>query len=313
MLEDVPLTWAYLRDKFQRDFRASPTVSKVISKLPEIRQKDSENVNHYFSRCLTILSESKLKLNIEEAVINVKIPQACSNFVAGINDAARVQFEEHTRLTKRAVSTHMFNQMAGFHIIAGFKSQIRSALMNREHLLTTLDMIKTEALLIELKVEEKKKTSTNGDGSSRILSNQINAVENQKPLDSNEVDAIKGKWKPGNQGNQSQNQASKPKCPFCHRTGHTIDKCWSKHGKPGPSNGNAQISNRYNGSNNSNQQNGSKPKKCDLCGPGYHTTEKCFKMENAEKIIRDHKKPRVNKIDKDQDSEDEDDKCNSKN
>ena len=69
MVEDVPITWEYLKDKFQRDFRASPTVSTVISKLPEIRQKDSENVNNYFSRCLTILSELKLKLNIEEAQI----------------------------------------------------------------------------------------------------------------------------------------------------------------------------------------------------------------------------------------------------
>ena len=155
--------------------------------------------------------------------------------------------------------------------------------MNREHLLITLDMIKTEALLIELKVEEKKKISTNGDGSSPILSNQINAVENQKSSDSNEVDAIKGRWKPGNQGNQSQNQSSKPKCPFCHRTGHTIDKCWSKHGKPGTSNGNGQNSNKPNGSNNSNQQNGSKPKKCDLCGSDYHTTENVSKWKTPRK------------------------------
>ena len=309
LLEDAPITWAYLREKFERDFRASPTVSTVISKLPEIRQKDSENVNHYFSRCLTILSELKLKLNIEEAQINVNLPQACAAFVAGLNDAARVHFLEHTRLMKRAVASHMFNQMAGFHIIAGFKAQIRSELMNREHLLVTLDMIKTEALLIELKVEEKKKISTNGDGSSRILANQVHEIGSQRTSDPNEVDAIKARWKPGNQNNQNQ---SKPKCPVCHKTGHTIDKCWQKHGRPGTSNGSSQNVNKSNGQNNSSQQNGSKPKKCDLCGPGYHTTDKCFKMENAEKIIRDRKKPRVNKVDKHQDSEEEE-SCNSKN
>jgi hypothetical protein len=36
--------------------------------------------------------------------------------------------------------------------------------MNRERQLTTLDMKKTEKLLIELKVEGKRKTSNNGDG-----------------------------------------------------------------------------------------------------------------------------------------------------
>jgi hypothetical protein len=61
-------TWAYIKDRFQRYFRASPNVSTVISHLPEIRQKYHENVNHvnyYFSRCLTILSELKTKLNME--------------------------------------------------------------------------------------------------------------------------------------------------------------------------------------------------------------------------------------------------------
>jgi hypothetical protein len=40
-------------------------------------------------------------------------------------------------------------------------------------------MIETEVLLIELKVVEKGKTSTNGDGSSQILSSQGDAVNDQ--------------------------------------------------------------------------------------------------------------------------------------
>jgi hypothetical protein len=30
MLEDMQRTWEYIKNKFNRDFRASPTVSKVV-------------------------------------------------------------------------------------------------------------------------------------------------------------------------------------------------------------------------------------------------------------------------------------------
>jgi hypothetical protein len=41
--------------------------------------------------------------------------------------------EEQTRKLKEVISTHMINHITGFHIIAGFKSQFRSAFMKREH------------------------------------------------------------------------------------------------------------------------------------------------------------------------------------
>jgi hypothetical protein len=62
-------------------------------------------------------------------------------------------------------------------------------------------MTKTEALLIELKVLEKK-TSTNCDGSSHVLSSQVNVVERQSILEQSE------------------------------EAGHTIDKCWAQHSHP---------------------------------------------------------------------------------
>jgi hypothetical protein len=65
--------------------------------------------------------------------------------------------------------------------------------------LSTFDKIKTEALLIELKIEDKKKTSTNGDSSSPVLSSQAHAIERQNTTDqADKVDDIKGKGKPGN-------------------------------------------------------------------------------------------------------------------
>ena len=56
---------------------------------------------------------------------------------------------------KRLCTKNFFSQMAGFHIIAGFKANMRSALMDKEDTLTTLDLIKAEALKNERRLEEK--------------------------------------------------------------------------------------------------------------------------------------------------------------
>ncbi len=39
-----------VKNQFEQDFRATPTVSLVIQKLPEIKQKDSELVIQYVNR-----------------------------------------------------------------------------------------------------------------------------------------------------------------------------------------------------------------------------------------------------------------------
>ena len=54
LLDIDNLDWTRVKAQFERDFRASPTISSVISKLPEIRQKDNESVIQYVSRCAEI-------------------------------------------------------------------------------------------------------------------------------------------------------------------------------------------------------------------------------------------------------------------
>ena len=65
-----------------------------------------------------------------------------------------------------------------------------SILTDKEDQLRTLDIIKAETLQIERSLEEKQRTSTNDDGSSRVLNtSQINQISNNtQPED--EVDAI---------------------------------------------------------------------------------------------------------------------------
>ncbi|XP_049935144.1 uncharacterized protein LOC126410302 [Nymphaea colorata] len=36
----------------------------------------------------------------------------------------------------------------------------------------------------------------------------------------------------GRGGRGRGNTPSRPVCLFCHRIGHTVDKCWQKHGRP---------------------------------------------------------------------------------
>jgi hypothetical protein len=93
--------------------------------------------------------------------------------------------------------------------------------------LTTLDMIKTEALLIEFK-EEKKESfykwwwlikGTGKPGTLSLVTKHLWTIWRS------------GKWKPRNQRQLGI------KCSFCHKTGHTIDECWVKHNYPGSHSG----------------------------------------------------------------------------
>jgi hypothetical protein len=59
------------KNPFEQDFRATPTVSLVIQKLPEIRQRDNETVIQYVSRCAEVVLE--LKTNPDILDVNVQL------------------------------------------------------------------------------------------------------------------------------------------------------------------------------------------------------------------------------------------------
>jgi hypothetical protein len=159
--------------------------------------------------------------------------------------------------------------------------------MDKEDTLTTLDQIKAEALKIERRLEEKSKTSTNGDGSSRVNLGQINEIKEQ---DYNEVDALYRGQKQNYPGKQT---SAIPKCTYCKKTGHSESDCWKKNGKP---KGNQSASNQPLGTNNA--------KKCTYCGMKNHTTEKCFKMlANQKRIEKARTDSKINKV------EQSDDEC----
>ena len=281
LLDDTALTWDILKTKFERDFQAAPTTSKVIARLPELRQQDNENVNKYVSRCGIILADLKNKVSIEnQEFLSNDLTVECAAMWNGLD--ANLKAELSLKF-KRLCTKKVFSQMAGFHIIAGFKANIRSALMDKEDTLTTLDQIKAEALKIERRLEEKSKTSTNGDGSSRVNSGQINQIETHENHD--EVDAINRR-----NFNSGRQNSSSPKRNYCKKPGHTEDNCWKRNGRP---NGNQSASNQPLG-----QQNNAK--RCTYCGMKNHTTDKCFKMiANQKKIEKAKTDAKVNKVEQD--------------
>ena len=298
---NVAMTWEYLKEKFERDFRAAPSVSKVISQLPEIKQMDSENVNHYFNRCILILASLKERIENDDAPQAVEVSAATAAAFAALTE---VQRTEYNREVRKMHENRIFNRWAGFYIISGFKASIRSNLMDRDAQLTTLDLIKEEALKIEIRQEEKKKTSTNGDGSTRVLTNNVNMISTQN-MTADEVDAINNRWK----NNGSGTKMSRPKCSHCQKPGHLETKCWEKHPNLRPKR-DGNKSTAPSTSTSSSQSNGKK--KCGYCAMGNHPTEKCYKLDKDEKAIQEARRSRsnVNKVDQcNSDNED----CNSKN
>ena len=102
-----------------------------------------------------------------------------------------------------------FNLISGFLLIAGFKAEIRAGLRKKEGQLTTIPVIKAEAMQIELILEERKKklaigtNGINGNGAKPILINQIDGE------DPDNIDAVRGNgykgqnYNPNHQANRN--------------------------------------------------------------------------------------------------------------
>ena len=92
------LNWIAVKARFERDFKASPTICSVISKLPEIRQKDNKSVIQYVSRCAEILLELKAKTDVVEANIQLTLSDEDTALYTGIEAAARARITREIKL-----------------------------------------------------------------------------------------------------------------------------------------------------------------------------------------------------------------------
>ena len=71
--------------------RPVPTVSSVIQKLPEIRQKDNETVNQYVSRCAEILLELKAKTDVLNMNMQLQLTAEETAAYNAIDEALRIR------------------------------------------------------------------------------------------------------------------------------------------------------------------------------------------------------------------------------
>ncbi len=120
--------------------------------------------------------------------MQLQLTDADATVCTGMEEAARIRI---TREIKMKTQAFTFNLISGFNPIAGFKAEIRAQLMKKEGQLTSLSLIKNEAVQIELILAEKKRKSTigtngaNGNGTIPVLINQIQADN------TNQIEAIR--------------------------------------------------------------------------------------------------------------------------
>ena len=281
------LTWALVKSSFEIDYRAAATNTTIITKLSDIKQQDHEDVNVYFSKSIDILNQLKENFGNNQPVV-LELTAAEQEVYDGMSQGLKDIILQEYRASLTLIN---FNKVAGYHLIAGSKSFIRASLMQMDPVeMEDLYNIKTAALAMEKKLEEQRRSSTNGDGSTRIAAqNGVNEVNDNSlsSYDSHQVEAIND-WKRRNgyKATNSTNSSTGLKCSHCNKNGHTVDKCWSKN-----------KTNQSNGKPGNSGQNSQK-KKCTYCGMTNHTEEKCFKLQKAEKALEEQKrnKNRVNEV-----------------
>ena len=165
--------WAEIQARFEVDFRAKPTATSVVAKLPEVKQAADENINKYFNRANKILWE--LKSNIDPTLLPVPeiiLPDAAAAAWEDIHVNTRNLIINHVRLHSVANALECYNVLI---ITAGLKPSIKAKILGSG--LTRMAEIKDLALKTE-QLEEERKSKSNGF--------PVNPVEEE-----DEVDALK--------------------------------------------------------------------------------------------------------------------------
>ena len=213
--------------------------------------------------------------------MQLQLSKGATEAYTSIDDAFK---NEITREIKKQTQALTFNLISGFHLIAGFKAEIRAGLMKKQKELTNMGLIKDEAMEIEAILEESKKKSAVGTNGSR---NNDSYGNGNKPILINQieendlnVDAIRGNNYKNNYNSSTQqgNKNGPIKCVYCKKPGQSVNKCFTKFPALRPQNQQKQ--------NNNNQgQSNTTKRYCTYCEKEGHLTNKCFNLERTIKKI----------------------------
>ena len=87
LMEMNNLNWDVVKLQFEKDFKATPSSSSVIQKMPEIRQKDDESVIDYVSRVAEILLDLKARTDVIDINMQLQLSDIATAGYTGLDEA----------------------------------------------------------------------------------------------------------------------------------------------------------------------------------------------------------------------------------
>ena len=88
--------------------------------------------------------------------MDIQLTLATAAIIAAFTPAAITEIMTELKCQSQLLT---FRQISGFHLIAGFKEEEKAGLMQKQNQISSIPLIKTEAVRIELINEENKKRS----------------------------------------------------------------------------------------------------------------------------------------------------------
>jgi hypothetical protein len=275
--------WDNVKNSFETDFRAAPSVTSVVHKIPDIKQQENETVIQYFSKALKTMEEFKAKIRQMELVIpDFLLPvgqvEAFQALPQNTKDALNIHMRTH-------VAAQTLNQVSVLLITAGLKPSLRMEILKRENL--NLAQIKDLALKYENLQQEKQTKS--GNSSTINATDYTNEEEEEEDINAVRFqNSFRGNSNRGrNYNNRGNRGGANYFNPNANRGGQQTSQYRGNPARGGnPNRGNrggSSSTQQYSQSqNNMTNQQGQKPT-CKYCKKPGHTIEDCWTLQAKNK------------------------------
>ena len=186
--------WNEVKTAFESDFRTTPSMTTMVSQIPEIKQKQEDSVIQYFSKALKTIKEFENSINPMEFVIpDFLLPPDQLQAYVALPQLTRVAMNTHMR---KHVAKETMNKISTMLITAGLKTEIRMEILKSNNL--TLLQIKEKAIKYEDLMKDKIMTE------EEPIKEKITVIDKQTKI-----------------------QSPKPTCKYCKKKGHEIHNCWT--------------------------------------------------------------------------------------
>ena len=186
--------WNEIKTAFQSDFRTTPSMTTMVSQIPEIKQKQEESVVQYFTKALKTIKgfEDSIK-PMEFMIPDFLLPPEQVQIYVALPQVTRMAMNTHMR---KHVSKQTIDKISAMLITSGLKPEIRIEILKNGNL--TLQQIKEQAIKYEDLIKDKETTN-------KTIKEEIAVTNKQQP----------------------KIKTQKPTCKYCKKKGHEIQNCWT--------------------------------------------------------------------------------------